>query len=57
MFYISFNKFSYDPLLIALKLTAVFGQYMKVKTKNQNENYENEIKIVWQISSNLSFQL
>ena len=57
MFYISFNKFSYDLLLIALKLTAVFGQYMKVKTKNQNENYENEIKIVWQFSSTLSFHL
>ena len=36
---------------------AVFGQYIEIKTKNQNENYENEIKIVWQFSSTLSFHL
>ena len=30
---------------------AVSGQYIEIKTKNQNENYEIKIKIVWQISS------
>ena len=37
MFYISFNKLIiYDLLLIALKLMAVFDQYIEIKIKNQN---------------------
>ena len=36
---------------------AVSGQYIEIKTKNQKENYEIKIKIVWQISSILSFHL
>ena len=37
MFSISFNKLIiYDLLLNGLKLMAVFGQYIKIKIKNQN---------------------
>ena len=29
----------------------VFGQYVEIKTKDENEHFENEIEIVWQFSS------
>ena len=29
----------------------IFGQYKKIKTKNENENFENEIEIAWQFLS------
>ena len=29
---------------------AVFGQYVEIKTKDENEHFENEIEIVWQFS-------
>ena len=53
MFYISFNKLIIyvNLLLIVLKLMAVFGQCIEIKTKTENENFESEIGIVWQFSS------
>ena len=36
---------------------AVFGQYIEIKTKTENENVENEIEIVWLFSSTWSSRL
>ena len=29
----------------------IFGQYIEIKTKNENENLKNEIEIAWQFLS------
>ena len=44
-------SYLYDLILIVLKLTSVFGQYIEIKAKNKIENFENKIDIVWQFSS------
>ena len=46
-------SYLYDLILIALKFTAVFGQCIEIKTKNETENFENKIDIVLQVSIHL----